>query len=303
MTTRIARLAVLCLCGFLMAGVGLYAHHAVAGIYDLNKEVVLEGKLKKLNFVNPHASIVLSVQDKKVKGKIVDWTLTTASVTSLTTRGFSKGTIKPGDPLKVTILPADQRQPGGIHSASRARRQRFQVRHRVAVSLELAMCERRTLATSVLALLVAMSPMMSQLAQGQAAQGQGAAAAPQAPGGAAPQAPPAGGRAGGAPAGSSRRWRWRWLRRRRCGPLYADGRRQGPEDRPLQLDVAHGDAAQRGRVRAGQDARLPRRRRHHAGQRAALHADQVPRPGQLPGARLADADRVHVQEQADVQER
>ena len=112
MTTRIARLAVLCLCGFLMAGVGLYAHHAVAGVYDLNKEVVLEGKLKKLNFVNPHASIVLSVEDKKAK-KIVDWTLTTASVTSLTTRGFSKGTIKPGDPLKVTILPAHNGNPAG----------------------------------------------------------------------------------------------------------------------------------------------------------------------------------------------
>ena len=112
MTTRLARLAVLCLCGFLMAGVGLYAHHAVAGVYDLNKEVVLEGKLKKLNFVNPHASIVLSVEDKKAK-KIVDWTLTTASVTSLTTRGFSKGTIKPGDPLKVTILPAHNGNPAG----------------------------------------------------------------------------------------------------------------------------------------------------------------------------------------------
>ena len=112
MTTRIARLAVLCLCGFLMAGVGLYAHHAVAGVYDLNKEVVLTGKLKKLNFVNPHASIVLSVEDKKAK-KIVDWTLTTASVTSLTTRGFSKGTIKPGDPLKVTILPAHNGNPAG----------------------------------------------------------------------------------------------------------------------------------------------------------------------------------------------
>ena len=62
------------------------------------------------------------------------------------------------------------------------------------------MCERRTLATSVLALLVAMSPMMSQLAQSQAAQGQGAPAPP-APGGAAPQAPAAGGRAGGAPQG------------------------------------------------------------------------------------------------------
>ena len=58
------------------------------------------------------------------------------------------------------------------------------------------MSERRTLATGVLALLVAMSPMMSELAQGQAPRGQGAA--PQAPAGGAPQAPPAGGRAGGA---------------------------------------------------------------------------------------------------------
>jgi hypothetical protein len=98
--------------GVLLAGGALQAHHAVAGIYNLNKEVVLEGKLKKLNFVNPHASIVLSVEDKKVK-KIVDWTLTTASVTSLTTRGFSKGTIKPGDPLKVTILPAINGNPAG----------------------------------------------------------------------------------------------------------------------------------------------------------------------------------------------
>ena len=101
------------LLGFVLAGVSLKAHHAVAGIYDLNKEVVLEGKLKKLNFVNPHASIVLTVADKKAKGKLVDWTLTTASVTTLTTQGFSKGTIKPGDPLKVTILPAVNGNPAG----------------------------------------------------------------------------------------------------------------------------------------------------------------------------------------------
>jgi hypothetical protein len=99
--------------GLALAGDSLKAHHAVAGIYDLNKEVVLEGKLKKLNFVNPHASIVLTVADKKAKGKLVDWTLTTASVTTLTTQGFSKGTIKPGDPLKVTILPAINGNPAG----------------------------------------------------------------------------------------------------------------------------------------------------------------------------------------------
>jgi hypothetical protein len=106
-------IALVLLLGFVLAGVSLKAHHAVAGIYDLNKEVVLEGKLKKLNFVNPHASIVLTVADKKAKGKLVDWTLTTASVTTLTTQGFSKGTIKPGDPLKVTILPAINGNPAG----------------------------------------------------------------------------------------------------------------------------------------------------------------------------------------------
>jgi len=116
MSGRTARLVGLC--GFLIAAVmlaggALQAHHAVAGVYDLNKEVVMEGKLKKLNFVNPHASIVLTVVDKKVKGKLVDWTLTTASVTSLTLQGFGKSTIKPGDPLKVTILPAINGNPAG----------------------------------------------------------------------------------------------------------------------------------------------------------------------------------------------
>ena len=112
-TARVLGLSGLLFFGVILAGTALQAHHAVAGIYDLNKEVVLEGKLKKLNFVNPHASIVLTVADKKAKGKLVDWTLTTASVTTLTTQGFSKGTIKPGDPLKVTILPAINGNPAG----------------------------------------------------------------------------------------------------------------------------------------------------------------------------------------------
>ena len=55
MTKPLARLVVLA--GFVLVGVagvnvGLQAHHAVAGVYDLNKEVVLQGVLKKLNFTN-----------------------------------------------------------------------------------------------------------------------------------------------------------------------------------------------------------------------------------------------------------
>ena len=47
--------------GLLTVGAQLQAHHAVAGVYDLNKEIVLEGQLTKLNFVNPHASLHLAV--------------------------------------------------------------------------------------------------------------------------------------------------------------------------------------------------------------------------------------------------
>ena len=100
------------LAGFLVVGSGLQAHHAVAGVYDLNKEVVLEGRLKKLNFTNPHASIEIDVPNKTTK-KITTWVLTTASTQTLTRQGVSKAAMKPGELLKVTILPAVNGNPAG----------------------------------------------------------------------------------------------------------------------------------------------------------------------------------------------
>ena len=107
-------IGVVALGGFVLAGAGVQAHHAVAGVYDLNKEIVLEGRLKKLNFVNPHANIELSVPDKKIKGKVVDWILTTASVQTLTRQGVTKEAMKPGELLKVTVLPARNGNPAGF---------------------------------------------------------------------------------------------------------------------------------------------------------------------------------------------
>jgi len=116
MKNPLARLLVLngALCGFLVAGVsvGLQAHHAVAGVYDLNKEIVLQGKLKKLNFTNPHASIELTVPNPD--GTFTDWILTTASVATLTRQGLDKTSIKPGEILKVTVLPARNGNPAGF---------------------------------------------------------------------------------------------------------------------------------------------------------------------------------------------
>ncbi len=115
MNTRNVRL--LALCGSLVASLlltagAVQAHHAVAGVYDLNKEVVLQGRLKKLNFTNPHASIELTVPNKD--GTFTDWILTTASVQTLTREGINKESMKPGEILKVTVLPAVNGHPSGF---------------------------------------------------------------------------------------------------------------------------------------------------------------------------------------------
>ena len=112
MTKAFVRLVVVS--GFLMVGVSvaLEAHHAVAGVYDLNKEIVLQGRLKKLNFTNPHASIELTVPNPD--GTFTDWILTTASVSTLTRNGIDKSSLKIGDILKVTVLPARNGHSAGF---------------------------------------------------------------------------------------------------------------------------------------------------------------------------------------------
>jgi hypothetical protein len=95
-----------------MSGVGLEAHHSLAGVYDLNKETVLVGALTELRFTNPHSSIHLAVKNKD--GSTTEWSLVTASNTVLTRQGVTKSSIKPGDILKITILPARNGNPLGF---------------------------------------------------------------------------------------------------------------------------------------------------------------------------------------------
>jgi hypothetical protein len=108
------RLAIrlIALSGLLAVGTQLQAHHAVASVYDLNKEIVLEGQLTKLNFVNPHPSMLVAVPN--ADGTTTEWTLTTASIQNLTRQGLNKTSIKPGESLKITVLPARNGNPAGF---------------------------------------------------------------------------------------------------------------------------------------------------------------------------------------------
>ncbi len=98
--------------GLLAVGNQAQGHHAVASVYDLNKEIVLEGQLTKLNFVNPHPSLLVAVPN--ADGTTTEWTLTTASIPNLTRQGLTKTSITPGESLKITALPARNGNPAGF---------------------------------------------------------------------------------------------------------------------------------------------------------------------------------------------
>ena len=110
------------LLGCLMAGAPLQAHHSTAAIYDPAKEVKVTGALSKLQFVNPHGSITITVENDD--GTTTDWTFTTGSATALAQRGITKvgpNALKIGEELTVTFTPARNGSPlGGLRTVERA---------------------------------------------------------------------------------------------------------------------------------------------------------------------------------------
>lgn len=98
--------------GLLLVGTQAQGHHAVASVYDLNKEIVIEGQLEKLNFVNPHPSMIVLVPN--ADGTTTEWTFTTASIQNLTRQGLNNTSIKKGESLRITALPARNGNPAGF---------------------------------------------------------------------------------------------------------------------------------------------------------------------------------------------
>ncbi len=108
--------------GGLLAGASVQAHHSTAGIYDPAKEGEVTGALSKLQFVNPHGSITVTV--KNADGTTTDWVFTTGSATALAQRGISKvgpNALKIGEQVTATFTPARNGAPlGGLKTLKRA---------------------------------------------------------------------------------------------------------------------------------------------------------------------------------------
>jgi hypothetical protein len=113
MTKRI--LGCVALGAWLMAGVALQAHHSLAGVYDMKKEAEVSGSVEKVQFVNPHGSLTLSV--KEADGTMKDWVFTLGSATALAQRGIGRtgpNALHAGDMISVKFIPARNGSPLGF---------------------------------------------------------------------------------------------------------------------------------------------------------------------------------------------
>ena len=108
--------------GCLLTAVAARAHHSTASIYDPSQEATVTGKLAALEFVNPHGTITVTVENED--GTTTDWTFTTGSATALARRGITKvgpNALTIGEELTVSFQPARNGAPlGGLLSVMRA---------------------------------------------------------------------------------------------------------------------------------------------------------------------------------------
>jgi hypothetical protein len=103
------------LCGWWMAGGPLLAHHSLAGVYDMKAEKELTGTVEKVQFVNPHGSLTISV--KNPDASMTEWVFTLGSATALAGKQVGKtgpNALHTGDTITVKCIPAKDGHPIGF---------------------------------------------------------------------------------------------------------------------------------------------------------------------------------------------
>ena len=101
--------------GWLMTSGLLQAHHSLAGVYDMKAEKDITGTVEKVQFVNPHGSLTISV--KGADGTPTEWVFTLGSSTALAQRGVGKtgpNALHTGDNITVKCIPAKDGHPLGF---------------------------------------------------------------------------------------------------------------------------------------------------------------------------------------------
>ena len=90
-----------------MSVLATHAHHSIAGVYDNEKKVTIEGIVAQFQFVNPHPFLMMDV--KQDDGSAQPWRLEMDNLSELTEVGMTSQTLKPGDRIVVSGSPGRTR--------------------------------------------------------------------------------------------------------------------------------------------------------------------------------------------------
>jgi hypothetical protein len=96
---------------FLLIGIPLSAHHGNAS-YDNDNPVTIKGAVTEFAWTNPHVQVYLDVKDDK--GSVVHWSVETFSPGKLVRAGWTKDSVKAGDQVSITLIPAKSGAPVGF---------------------------------------------------------------------------------------------------------------------------------------------------------------------------------------------
>src|ERR1700721_3549002 len=100
------------LLGLTLPGMPTFAHHSVGAEFDLNKRIPLQGRVTKIEWMNPHVYLYVDVA---ADGKTANWPCETAGPNTLARQGWSRMSLKIGD--RVTVVGYRARDGAYVASA------------------------------------------------------------------------------------------------------------------------------------------------------------------------------------------
>ena len=80
-------------------------------MFIMEKEVTIKGTVRDFQWTNPHIWIQVIVPD--ADGKTIEWSIEGNSPSTLSRQGWTKRSLKAGDPITMVVHPMRDGSPGG----------------------------------------------------------------------------------------------------------------------------------------------------------------------------------------------
>lgn len=87
-----------------LAALPLFGHHSLSSKYDTEQVFMLDGTVKRLDWSNPHARLLLEAKDQT--GTLQQWDFEMASPNLLAINGWKIDTFRKGDHVVVSAHPS-----------------------------------------------------------------------------------------------------------------------------------------------------------------------------------------------------